>query len=88
MEDVGDVVEKGESFGEIESVRAVSDLIAPVSGTVSAINVDLEDHPALVNDDPYHEGWLLEIEISDKSEVEELMDPDEYEEFAGAQGEE
>src|SRR5205085_9724485 len=82
LPDVGDVVEKGESFGEIESVRAVSDLIAPVSGTVSAINVDLEDHPALVNDDPYHEGWLLEIEISDKSEVEELMDPDEYEEFA------
>lgn len=88
LPDVGDVVERGESFGEIESVRAVSDLIAPVSGTVSAINVDLEDHPALVNDDPYHEGWLLEIEISDKSEVEELMDPDEYEEFAGAQDEE
>src|SRR5881628_3940592 len=88
LPDVGDVVEKGESFGEIESVRAVSDLIAPVSGTVSAINVDLEDHPALVNDDPYHEGWLLEIEISDKSEVEELMDPDEYEEFAGVQDEE
>jgi len=88
LPDVGDVVEKGESFGEIESIRAVSDLIAPVSGTVSAINVDLEDHPALVNDDPYHEGWLLEIEISDRSEVEELMDPDEYEEFAGAQDEE
>jgi len=88
LPDVGDVVERGESFGEIESIRAVSDLIAPVSGTVSAINVDLEDHPALVNDDPYHEGWLLEIEISDKSEVEELMDPDEYEEFAGAQDEE
>jgi len=88
LPDVGDVVERGESFGEIESVRAVSDLIAPVSGTVSAINVDLEDHPALVNDDPYHEGWLLEIEISDKSEVEELMDPDEYEEFAGVQDEE
>jgi len=88
LPDVGDVVERGESFGEIESIRAVSDLIAPVSGTVSAINVDLEDHPALVNDDPYHEGWLLEIEISDKSEVEELMDPDEYEEFAGVQDEE
>ena len=88
LPDVGDVVERGESFGEIESIRAVSDLIAPISGTVSAINVDLEDHPALVNDDPYHEGWLLEIEISDKSEVEELMDPDEYEEFAGVQDEE
>jgi len=88
LPDVGDVVERGESFGEIESIRAVSDLIAPVSGTVSAINVDLEDHPALVNDDPYHEGWLVEIEVSDKSEVEELMDPDEYEEFAGVQDEE
>jgi len=81
LPDIGDTLEKGESFGEIESVRTVTDLIAPVSGTVSATNADLEDHPALVNEDPYHEGWLLEIELSDKAELEDLMDPDEYEDF-------
>jgi glycine cleavage system H protein len=88
LPDVGDVLEKGESFGEIESIKTVSDLIAPVSGTVSATNTDLENHPALVNDDPYHEGWLLEVELSDKTEIEDLMDPDEYEEFASAEEEE
>ncbi len=82
LPDVGDALEKGESFGEIESVTDVRELIAPVSGTVSAINSELEDHPGLVNEDPYHEGWLLEVELSNKGEIEELMDPDEYEEFA------
>src|SRR5262249_3539473 len=81
LPDIGDALGKGESFGEIESVKTVTDLIAPVSGTVSATNADLEDHPALVNEDPYHEGWLLEIELSDKAELEDLMDPDEYEDF-------
>ena len=81
LPDIGDVLEKGESFGEIESVKTVTDLLAPVSGTVSATNADLEDHPALVNEDPYHEGWLLEIELSDRAELEDLMDPDEYEDF-------
>jgi len=82
LPDVGDILEKGESFGEIESVKTVSDLIAPVSGTISAVNAELEDHPSLVNEDPYHEGWLVELELSDKNEIEDLMDPDEYEEFA------
>jgi glycine cleavage system H protein len=81
LPDVGDPLEKGESFGEIESVKTVSDLIAPVSGTVSAVNAELEDHPSLVNEDPYHEGWLVELALSDKNEIEDLMDPDEYEEF-------
>ena len=88
LPDVGDVVEKGESFGEIESVKSVSDLVAPVSGKVAAINVELEDHPTIVNEDPYHEGWLLEIELNDKGEIEDLMDPDEYEEFASGAEEE
>jgi len=82
LPDVGDILEKGESFGEVESVKTVSDLIAPVSGTVSAVNAELEDHPSLVNEDPYHEGWLVEIELNNRNEIEELMDPDEYEEFA------
>jgi glycine cleavage system H protein len=82
LPDAGDTLEKGESFGEIESIKTVSDLIAPVSGTISAVNAELEDHPSLVNEDPYHEGWLVEIELSDRSEIEDLMDSDEYEEFA------
>lgn len=88
LPEVGDLIEKGESFGEIESVKMVSELIAPVSGTVSAVNVELEDHPALVNDDPYHDGWLLEVELRDKNELDELMDPEEYEEFAASETEE
>lgn len=88
LPDVGDHIEKGESFGEIESVKMVFELIAPVSGTVSAVNVELEDHPALVNDDPYHDGWLLEVELTDKNELDELMDPEEYEEFAASEEEE
>jgi len=89
LPDIGDVVERGESFGEIESVTTVTDLLAPVSGTISATNSEIDDNPALVNEDPYHEGWLLEIELSDKTELEELMEPDEYEDMtAGGSSEE
>ena len=82
LPDEGDSLERGESFGEIESVKTVSDLIAPVSGRILSTNNDLEDHPALVNDDPYHDGWLVEIELSDKEEIDELLDPEEYEEVS------
>ena len=88
LPDEGDSLERGESFGEIESVKTVSDLIAPVSGRVLSTNGDLEDHPALVNDDPYHEGWLVEIELNDKEEIEDLLDPEEYEEVSGGEEEE
>jgi len=88
LPDEGDGLEKGESFGEIESVKTVSDLIAPVSGRVLATNGELEDHPALVNDDPYHEGWLVEIELIDKEEIEDLLDPEEYEEVSGGEEDE
>src|SRR5215510_10579656 len=88
LPDEGDSLEKGESFGEIESVKTVSDLIAPVSGRILSTNGDLEDHPALVNDDPYHEGWLLEVELTDRDEVEDLLDPEEYEEFSGGEEDE
>ena len=64
LPDVGDEVEKGEPFGELESVRTVSELLSPLTGTVTAINSELEDHPAIVNEDPYHEGWLVEIKIT------------------------
>ena len=76
LPDVGDEVEKGEPFGEVESVRTVSELHrSPLSGTVTAINTELEDHPRIVNEDPYHEGWLVEIEMADEAELEDLMEP-------------
>ena len=80
--DVGDEMERGEPFGEVESVRTVSELVSPVSGTVTAINTELDEHPRIVNEDPLHEGWLVEVELADESELEDLMDLDEYEEFA------
>ena len=81
LPDVGDEVEKGEPFGELESVRTVHELIAPVTGTVRAVNGDLEDHPSLPNEDPYHEGWLIEVELADEGELENLMPTEDYEEF-------
>ena len=85
LPDLGDELERWEPFGELESVRTVSELATPVSGTVTATNIDLEDQPTLVNEDPYHEGWLIEIELSNLEELEDLMDPDEYEEFVAEQ---
>lgn len=81
--DVGDALEKGDPFGEIETVRTVQELISPLSGSVTAVNTELEDQPRLVNEDPRHEGWLIEIEMGDESELEDLMEIDEYEEFSG-----
>jgi glycine cleavage system H protein len=85
--DVGDDIEKGEPFGEIETVRTVSELISPLSGSITATNTELEDHARLVNEDPLHEGWLIEVEMTDESELEDLMDLDEYEEFAAGEDE-
>ena len=81
LPDVGDAVEKGEIFGELESVRTVQELVAPINGTMRAVNGELEDHPSLANEDPYHEGWLIEIELADEAELEELMATEDYEEF-------
>jgi glycine cleavage system H protein len=81
--DIGDQIEKGEPFGEIETVRTVQELIAPLSGSVTAVNNELEDQPRIVNEDPLHEGWLIEIELTDEGELEDLMELDEYEEFSG-----
>jgi len=85
--DVGDEMERGEPFGEVESVRTVSELVAPISGTVTAINSELEEHPRIVNEDPLHEGWLIEVELADQGELDDLMDLDEYEEYAARQQE-
>jgi glycine cleavage system H protein len=75
---VGDTFEKGDEFGTLESVKAVSELYMPVGGEVTAINEALEDAPELVNNDPYGEGWMIEIKVSDPSETEALMDKDTY----------
>ncbi len=81
LPEIGDEVERGESFAEVESVATVSELIAPVSGTVLAVNGELENQPAIINEDPYSEGWLVEVELRDETEIQCLMDMDEYYHF-------
>ena len=74
----GDLVTKGQRFGTIESVKSVSELYAPVSGKVTAVNASLKDSPEQVNDDPYGAGWMIELEPTEKSELDELMAHDAY----------
>jgi len=76
-------IEMGESFGTIEAVKTVADILAPVSGKVLEINTDLNDNPETVNNDPYDEGWLIKIEISDPSELDKLMDVNAYKALIG-----
>ena len=75
LPEVGDEVEAGEAFGEVESTKSVSDIYAPVSGEVVAINEELADNAGLVNEDPYNKGWLYEVKVT---EAGELMDSGEY----------
>jgi glycine cleavage system H protein len=75
---VGAAVTRGEAFGSVESVKSVSDLFAPISGKVTAVNGDLKDSPELVNSEPYDRGWMVEIEPSDRAELEALLSPDAY----------
>ncbi len=77
----GTSVTYADRFGEIESVKAVSELFAPVSGEVVDINSALEDSPELVNDSPYDEGWMLRVQLSDLSQVEKLLDAAQYDEY-------
>jgi len=79
LPEIGDSIERGEALGELESRRTVTELISPVSGTISAINTDLQDSPSLVNDDPHHDGWLVEIELSDLEKLDGLMSAERYE---------
>ncbi|SFK82229.1 glycine cleavage system H protein [Halogranum rubrum] len=74
----GDEVTHGEEFGVVESIKAVSDLYSPVSGTVTAVNEDLFDQPELVNEDPFGDGWMLEVDPSDRDALDELLSADEY----------
>ncbi|HYI75346.1 MAG TPA: glycine cleavage system protein GcvH [Gaiellaceae bacterium] len=74
----GSKVTKDQSYGEVESVKAVSDIIAPLSGEVLEVNAKVVDAPETVNDDPYGEGWLIRIRMSDQSELDALMDAGAY----------
>ncbi len=74
----GDELSAGDRFGEIESVKTVSDLYAPISGEVLAANGELEEQPELVNDSPYEDGWLIRLRIADDSELDGLLDADAY----------
>ena len=77
----GSVVSQGEPFGVVESTKAVSDLYAPVSGTVTEVNETLGDNPELVNEDPYEDGWMIRIEMSDVGELAKLIDSAAYQSF-------
>jgi glycine cleavage system H protein len=81
----GDTVTKGQRFGTVESVKSVSDLYAPVSGKVIAVNPKLKDAPELVNSEPYGNGWMIDIEPSDKAELGNLLDPAAYGKHVAAQ---
>ncbi|KRT65861.1 MAG: glycine cleavage system H protein, glycine cleavage system H protein [Candidatus Dadabacteria bacterium CSP1-2] len=83
----GDEVTKGETFGAVESTKSVSDLYAPISGEVAEVNEALLDSPEAINEDPYGEGWMVKVKPYDPSELEDLMDSDEYTEFIEKQSE-
>ena len=79
----GEVLEKEEVFGSVEAVKTVSDLFMPINGKVLSFNKKLEDEPELINFDPYGEGWIIKIAISDVDELDELLDASEYKELVG-----
>ncbi len=78
---VGDEVKKGEAFGVVESTKAVSDLFAPVSGKVVEVNDPLADAPETINHDPYEEGWMIQVEISDPKDLDDLLTAKAYASF-------
>jgi glycine cleavage system H protein len=77
----GEVLKQNDPFGSVESVKAVSDLLSPVSGKVVKVNTTLQDSPEYVNEDPYDGGWMIQIELSSPDEVTKLMDATTYETF-------
>lgn len=78
MPEIGAKVTQFDKFGEIESVKAVSDLFSPVSGTITHINNALIDSPELINNDPYGDGWVMKVKLDDPSELDKLMDAETY----------
>jgi len=85
LPDEGDTVAQDDVFGTVESVKAVSDLFAPLSGKVVKVNTPLNDTPEYVNDDPYDEGWMIQIEITNEAEIDALLDAAAYAELVAEQ---
>ena len=81
LPEVGATVEKGSTFGSVESVKAASDLDAPVAGTVTEINSDLEDEPEVINADPYGKGWIIKLKLDGDADTSDLMDAAAYEKY-------
>ena len=84
IESLGEQLDKEEIFGSVEAVKTVSDLFLPVSGEITQMNEGLEDTPELINDDPYGEGWIIKMKISDQNELSDLLSADAYKELIGA----
>ena len=78
---VGEKISKDDPFGSVESVKAVSDIFAPISGSVIEVNDTLPDSPEIINEDPYGDGWLIKVQMTDKDELKELMSSDGYAEY-------
>jgi glycine cleavage system H protein len=83
VETVGETMEAGEIFGSVEAVKTVSDLLLPVSGEIVEFNEKLEEEPELVNNDPYGEGWMVKITVSNPSDLDSLLTPEEYSALLG-----
>ncbi len=83
---VGDTVAAGDTFGEVESVKSVSDLFSPVSGEVVKVNEALDAGPETVNEDPYGAGWMIEVKVEDTLEIDGLMSAEEYQAFIASEG--
>lgn len=81
MPEIGTEITRDEPFGVIESVKAASDIFAPVSGEVTEINEELGDHPEFINQSPYEKGWIVKIKMSNSNDVVDLMDSSEYKDF-------
>jgi glycine cleavage system H protein len=81
LPEIGDEVVKGEPFGNAESVKTVSELYSPISGKVVAVNQHLLDNPELVNESPYEEAWMIDVEVEDSNQLEELKSADEYDQM-------
>jgi glycine cleavage system H protein len=86
LPEVGKETSKDQSYAEVESVKAVSDVFAPLSGEIVAVNDALADNPEQINQDPYGEGWLVRVRLADPSEADSLMSVDSYKELLGRQG--
>ena len=83
LPEVDDEIEVGDTFGSVESVKTVSELYAPVAGKVTETNDELEDSPEFVNESPYEKAWMVKVEISDESQLDDLMSADDYSEMIG-----